>query len=131
MEYYWSIKNTHVVTALLSGAIFLFQGMLMWRASPWQKTLWFRYLPHVVDSVLLLSAIALAWITRQAPWEVSWLGTKLWVLLAYILCGAVALKRGPTMRIRRVFLFVALGLYAQIIATAVTRNPAGLLAWLG
>ena len=58
------------------------------------------------------------------------LGVKIAVLLAYILCGAVALKRGPTRRIRAIFFVVSLFLYAQIVAIAVRRDPSGLLLWL-
>jgi uncharacterized membrane protein SirB2 len=127
---YLAVKWTHVSLAILSGSVFFVHGLLMLRDSPLRHTVWFRILPHVIDTLLLSSAVLLAWMTGQAPWVLDWLGMKIGVLLAYIFCGAVALKRGPTRSIRAVFFVIALALYAQIVTIALTRNPAGLLGML-
>ena len=44
-------------------------------------------------------------------------------LLAYILLGTMALKRGETRNQRAVFLILALAAYAYIVGVALTRNP--------
>ena len=36
-----------------------------------------RTLPHVVDVVLLLSALAMLWAVRLSPWAVPWLRAKI------------------------------------------------------
>ena len=127
---YLVVKWAHVSLAVLSGSVFFVHGLLMLRDSPLLHTVWFRLVPHGIDTLLLSSAVLLAWLTGQAPWVLDWLGVKIAVLLAYILCGAVALKRGPTRRIRAIFFVVSLFLYAQIVAIAVRRDPSGLLLWL-
>ena len=43
-------------------------------------------------------------------------------LLAYIVCGTVALKRGRTMRQRTLFLAFAVLAYAYIVSVALTRS---------
>ena len=48
--------------------------------------------------VLLVSAIALAAITAQYPFVQPWLTAKVLALLAYILLGTVAIRRGRTRR---------------------------------
>ena len=127
---YLVVKWAHVSLAVVSGSVFFVHGLLMLRDSPLRHTVWFRLVPHGIDTLLLSSAVLLAWLTGQAPWVLDWLGVKIAVLLAYILCGAVALKRGPTRRIRAIFFVVSLFLYAQIVAIAVRRDPSGLLLWL-
>ena len=54
-----------------------------------------RSLPHVVDSVLLLSALTLAWLLRLTPGNASWLLAKIvgLVLLA-LLCVSLPLTAG-------------------------------------
>jgi hypothetical protein len=52
-----------------------------------------RVLPHIVDTVLLGSAIAMAVISAQYPFAADWLTAKLIGLLIYIGCGTMALKR--------------------------------------
>jgi uncharacterized membrane protein SirB2 len=52
-----------------------------------------RVLPHLVDTVLLGSAIAMAMISAQYPFAVNWLTAKLIGLLIYIGCGTMAFKR--------------------------------------
>lgn len=123
-----ALKWAHVSFAVLSGTLFATHGVLMLRESPLRKTVWFRVLPHGVDTLLLTSAVLLAWATGQAPWVLGWLGVKVGLVVVYILCGAIALKRGPTRRIRAVFFGVSLAIYLQIVSIAVTRNPLGLLA---
>lgn len=130
MDWYLPLKHLHVTLAVASGVGFFTHGVLMLLDSPWRETVWFRVVPHVVDTLLLTSAVVLAGYSGQLPWALDWLGMKIGVLLAYIVCGAIALKRGPTLRIRAVFFVLALALYAQIVTIALTRRPAGYLAFL-
>jgi uncharacterized membrane protein SirB2 len=91
--------------------------------SPWLKTRLARVVPHVIDSVLLGSALLMAWQSSQYPFAQGWLTTKFFGLLAYILCGTMALKRARTKGRRVVFLVLALLAYAYIVGVALARNP--------
>lgn len=51
-----------------------------------------KVLPHVIDTLLLISGIVLAVMAHLVPWLVPWLGVKLLALLAYIGLGTVAMK---------------------------------------
>lgn len=55
---------------------------------------WVKVLPHVIDSVLLLSGVSLAVLLQQNPLQQQWLQVKLLLLLLYIVLGSIALKRG-------------------------------------
>lgn len=120
---YLALKHLHVTCVVLSGLGFLVRGSLMCRASPWLTQRLTRTLPHIVDSVLLGSAIAMAVISSQYPFAQPWLTAKLGGLLAYIGLGTMALKRGRTLAIRRRFFVLALLSYAYIVGVALTRSP--------
>ena len=60
---------------------------------------------------------------KQYPLTDGWLTAKVVALLAYIVLGVIALKRGATKQ-TRVFAFAAaLFVFAYIVLVAVMRNP--------
>lgn len=120
---YLAIKHLHVTCVLLSGLGFLWRVGLMWRQSPLLQHRLTRVLPHLVDSLLLGSALLLAWQSAQYPFAVDWLTAKVLALLAYIVFGSMALKRGRTLGIRCGFAVLAVVTYAYIIGVAVQRSP--------
>ena len=128
---YAALKAVHVGSAVLSISGFAVRGALMLRGSPLLRTKFVRVAPHVVDTVLLASAVGLAWLSGQYPLAQPWLTAKVVALLAYIGLGAVALRYGPTLRLRTVAFGLALCAALYIVGVAVTRQPAGPLAWFG
>ncbi len=120
---YLALKHLHLSCVVLSGLGFLWRGGLMWRASPQLHTPLARRLPHVIDSVLLGSALALAFMSGQYPFAVDWLSAKFLALLLYIVLGSLALKRGPTMAVRRASFGLALATYGYIVGVALSRSP--------
>ena len=88
---------------------------------------WVRIVPHVVDTVLLVSAIALAAMIGDDPGTRGWLSAKVIGLLVYIALGSVALKYGPTRGVRSAAFVGALATFAYIVSVAVTKSPAGFL----
>lgn len=119
---YLLLKHLHITCVVLSGLGFSMRGWWMWRASPLLGRRLVRTLPHVVDTVLLGSAISMAVLSGQYPFVQGWLTAKLCGLLAYIVFGAIALKRGRTRTIRACFLGLALLAYAYIVSVALTRQ---------
>lgn len=120
---YALIKVTHITCAALSFSLFFLRGLWMLRAPQRLQLLWVRVLPHVIDTVLLASAITLAVWSRQYPGAAPWLTAKVVALLAYIGLGMLALRRGRTRGIRTLAWFAALGVFGYIVAVAYTRNP--------
>ena len=127
---YPALKALHVGCAVLSITGFAARGMLMLRDSPLLGARWLRIAPHVVDTVLLASALGLAWMSGQYPFAQSWLTAKLVALLAYIAFGTVALKRGRSKPVRTAAFALALVTVLYIVSVALTRNPLGFLALL-
>ena len=120
---YLALKYLHVTRVVLSGLGFALRGWWMLVDSPRLKTRLARVVPHVIDSVLLGSALVMAWQSSQYPFAQGWLTAKFFGLLAYILCGTMALKRARTKGRRVVFLVLAVLAYAYIVGVALTRNP--------
>ena len=120
---YLALKYLHIACVVLSGLGFTLRGWWMLNDSPRLKARLVRVAPHVIDSLLLGSALVMAWQSSQYPFAHSWLTAKFFGLLAYILCGTMALKRARTKGRRVVFLVLALLAYAYIIGVALTRNP--------
>ena len=57
-----------------------------------------RYLSYSIDTVLLTAALMLLTILPGAMFANGWLATKLVLLVAYVVLGSFALKRGRTPR---------------------------------
>lgn len=122
---YATLKAIHVTSAILSISGFAARGALMLGDSPLLERRFVRVAPHVVDTVLLASAVLLAWRSGQYPIEQPWLTAKVAALFAYVALGSVALSRGRTRAIRAVAFVLALGTVLYIVSVAVTRTPAG------
>lgn len=120
---YAAIKAVHIACAVLSAGGFAVRGVLMLRDSALLATRFVRVAPHVVDTLLLASAVALAWMSGQYPFAQSWLTAKVVALIAYILLGTLALKRGRSRAVRAAAFALALAAVLYILAVAVTRNP--------
>lgn len=123
MNYYLLLKHLHISCVVLSGLGFALRGLLMLADSPRLQERLLRVLPHVIDSVLLGSALLMAWLSSQYPFVQPWLTAKFFGLLAYIAFGAIALRRGPTKAIRALFLLQALVAYGYIVSAALTKQP--------
>jgi len=119
---YIALKYLHLSCVVLSGAGFVLRGVWMMRNSPMLARRWVRVLPHVVDTALLASAIALAVALGQYPLVNGWLTAKLAGLLAYIVLGSIALKRGRTRKIRIWAFCGAILVLAYIVAVALTKS---------
>jgi uncharacterized membrane protein SirB2 len=77
--------------------------------------------------VLLASGVWLAWFLKQYPFAHGWITAKLLGLLAYIVLGTIALRRGRTQGVRAAAFIGAVLAAAYIVSVALTRSPLGLL----
>lgn len=119
---YLALKHLHVTCVVLSGLGFCLRGWWMLRESPLRQHRLTRILPHIVDTLLLGSALTMAWMSGQYPFVHGWLTAKLFGLLAYILFGMMALKRGRTLAIRVRYFGLAVLAYVFIVSVALMRN---------
>lgn len=88
----------------------------------WRQLRLLRIAPHLVDTLLLMSALWLA-ISLQVSFVSGWLGAKLLAVLAYILIGRMALAAQISPVARGVWFVLALVCLIYIVGVAVTRSP--------
>lgn len=91
---------------------------------------WVRVAPHLVDALLLASAIALAVQQRQYPFVDAWLTAKVMGLMVYIGLGLAALRFGRSRLLRAAAWAAALAVFAWIVSVAITRSPLGFMGAL-
>ena len=124
---YGLVKLIHQAAVTLSIFGFVARGLGMLADSPWVRQPAARTLPHVVDTVLLVSGIALAWQLRVSPVAEPWLAAKLAGLVVYIGLGMIAL-RGRTKPQRVAAWIAALLTFGYIGSVALTKDPLGFLS---
>lgn len=128
---YLIAKSLHVGAVVLSLTGFAARGALMLSGSRLLEARFVRVAPHVVDTVLLASALWLAWLIGQYPFVQGWLTAKVLGLAAYIVLGSIALKRGRSRRVRVAAFAAALAAAGYIVCVALTRDARGPFALLG
>lgn len=126
---YLTLKTIHVSFVIISIVGFILRSILVYRESPILQRRWIRILPHVNDTLLLASALAMVVMSAQYPFVADWLTAKVFGLLAYIVLGVFAL-RGRTAIIRRNAFFAALTTFGWIVSVALIRHPAGIFSLL-
>jgi uncharacterized membrane protein SirB2 len=118
-----TVKLVHQACALLSISGFVLRGGLMIAGSPLLRRRWMRSWPHLIDTLLLVSGIWMAFNLHAHPGNSPWLNAKLVALLLYIAMGFVALRLGRTRRLRIAAFIAALAVFAYIGLVAFTRSP--------
>ena len=127
---YFVVKTIHQGAVALSLAGFFARGLGSLRGAAWVRSRLAKTLPHVVDTVLLLSALTLAWMLRLTPMAAPWLMAKIVGLLIYIGLGVVALRSGGPRTVRATAWAAALATFGWIVSVALTKNPLGVLSLL-
>lgn len=124
---YVLLKYTHTIAAVATISGFLLRGYWMLTGSARLQHRVTKVGPHVVDAVLLLAGIGMLWILHLNPFAQSWLLAKFAGLLAYIVLGTIAIKRGRTKPIRATAFVAAVAAFAYIAGVALSKSP---LSWL-
>ena len=117
------IKTIHISCAAASYLLFFLRGIWKLTGSAIMSQRWTRIVPHVVDTLLIVSAIALAVSIRQYPFVDAWLSAKVIALLLYIGLGFVALKYGRSKTVRLSAWIIAQLVFAYIVLVAINHNP--------
>lgn len=128
---YALVKAVHVGAVLLSGVGFFARGLGRLRGARWVEARALRVLPHAVDTILLLSALALAWMLQASPLAQPWLAAKIAGVFAYIGLGMGALRPGGPRRARAAAWLGALLVYAYVASVALTKDARGFFALAG
>ena len=125
------LKLVHVSCALLSVSGFILRGYWALREDPRRDNTVVRVLPHLVDTLLLASAVAMLVIWRISPLELPWVMAKILALLLYIGLGMVVMRWAKNRSMRLAAYIAALLSVAYIVCVALSHSPWGPLALFG
>ena len=117
-----TLTTIHLITVAITLSGFLLRGIWMLQDSANLKRPIVRILPHVNDTILLVSAVWAGALINQYPFFNSWLTAKLMGTLVYIVFGAIALTYGRTRTQRVVAFAAALVAFAYIVSVSVCRS---------
>lgn len=105
----------HVALAYLSLIFLLTRGILASRQIDWRQYKLLKIAPHIIDTLLLLSGIAL-FITTGYSLN-SWILAKILFLILYIIFAAKAFKKTQPFSLKHFILAVVSFMMILIVAT--------------
>lgn len=122
------LKLTHMSCALLSIGGFTLRGYWMLTDNSLLNLRTAKIFPHIIDTLLLGSAIGMLLVWEISPLELNWLTAKILGLLVYIILGMVALRFGRTKKEKAIAWLLALLSAGYIVSVAYSKNPLGLFS---
>ncbi|SAK70192.1 hypothetical protein AWB75_03579 [Caballeronia catudaia] len=125
-DHFPSVRAIHMTCAGLSIAGFVLRWIWMLTDSHLLTARPAKVLPHVMDTLLLASAVALVAIVGFSA-NAAWLSAKIAGLVVYIVLGTLALKRARTKGARAVYGVLAIIVFAFIASVARSHDPLGFL----
>lgn len=126
MATYFALKHVHILTAFLSVSLFILRYWWQYRGSAMSTKRWVRIVPHVNDTLLLGTGVALVLITHFYSFtpQGAWLTEKLFGVIIYIVLGFIALGRRPrSQQVRWIAFLLGLVVIYIVIKLATTKIP--------
>ncbi|MDH5178970.1 MAG: SirB2 family protein [Gammaproteobacteria bacterium] len=116
------IKLIHITTVLISISGFVLRGILLLRDSPIMRQRWIKIVPHINDTILLVTGITLAVSIQQYPFVHGWLTAKVIALLVYIGLGFMTIRFAHNKQQRLITWLAAILVFAYMLGVAHTRQ---------
>jgi uncharacterized membrane protein SirB2 len=122
---YEGLRYFHMLTVVISVTLLCLRYVLMMAGSPRLNNKALKVFPHINDTFLLASGVALIFITHFIPFTPAapWLSEKLILVVLYIVLGFIALKLGKNKAQRTVAFVAALACIAMAGKLAVLKLP--------
>ena len=127
---YLFLKYIHLVSVAASFALFFVRGLWIIRSYPRSEEAWARILPHVVDTVLVLSAVWLLFSSPQKGWPGDWLTIKLLLIAVYVALALYVFHVARGLVTRMLLWVMALLVFLFATTVAVLHDPRGILVVL-
>jgi len=115
------IKSIHVICALLSISGFIYRGILKLTSPEKLAQKWLKITPHIIDTVLLASAIYLVFAMQYYPSLFNWVTVKIIALVLYIVLGLFTLRFCKTRTGIIISFTLAISMFTYIVFVARTK----------
>jgi len=112
------LKQLHILCVILTLISFSIRGYWMVVDSGLLQHRLVRILPHIIDTILLLSGVSLAVIIYGEFYKYGWLMIKLGAVVVYIILGGVAIRYGKTRKLRISAMILAWCVFIYIVVMA-------------
>jgi len=109
--------------AIISISGFMVRGLLAINQHPAVKQRWIRIVPHIIDTLLLIAAIYLAYSLRANPMTQPWLAAKIIALVVYIGLGTQVIKMKGSITSQWLCYVLAIATFIYIGLVAVFKTP--------
>lgn len=90
---YTALKHLHMTAVAVSFLLFTLRYILRVANSSLAHKKWLKVVPHIVDTLLLASAIGLMFMIAQYPFVHMWLTVKVACVVGYIAMGVICFKQ--------------------------------------
>lgn len=120
------IKQVHVLTVVATLVLFTLRFVWKWQASEMLNRRWVKIVPHVNDTLLLLSGVVLMIMTASYPFTAqgSWMTEKLLATVVYIILGVYVLsKRQRAQSVRCIAFIAGVACFYLILYLTNTKLP--------
>lgn len=117
---YMAFKHIHMTLALLSFTGFVIRSFWAAKGSAILNKKWVKITPHIIDTLLLSTAIALIFIIQVYPFTAAgaWITAKIIGLVFYIVFATFTLKKAKTRLSRSAFFILSILSFLYIGYTA-------------
>lgn len=119
------LKYLHILCVAASFALLFVRGLWLLRSFPAAQENWVRMLPHAVDGLLVLTAVAML-ATSNKAWP-DWLWVKFGLILVYAVLSVLVFHVARNRWQRGIAWIAALLVFLFITTVAVLQNPSGIL----
>ncbi|MFQ3249904.1 MAG: putative membrane protein SirB2 [Glaciecola sp.] len=117
---YQAAMHLHVTAVVISLALFSFRFALLLKSSDILQKKWLKITPHVVDTILLASALFMLFYPDR-EFANAWVASKVIGVILYILSGFFALKWAKNNR-SRVIGFLCAVIWIMLTASVATSK---------
>jgi len=125
---YMTVKLIHQSAVALSLTGFFVRGAASLSGATWVLSRMAKTLPHIIDTVLLLSALTLAWMLSLTPANAPWLMAKVVGVVIYVALGVIAMRPTRSKRVRVAAWLAAMATAGWIVSVAITKSAWGVLS---
>jgi uncharacterized membrane protein SirB2 len=124
---YLFLKYLHIFCVASSFSLFFVRGLWVMRAYPPPGETWVKVLPHVIDTLLVLSAVGMLASVPRLEWP-GWMQVKLGLLVIYVLFAIVVFRAGRNLFFKVAAWIGGMLLFLYITTVAVLQHPLGVFS---
>lgn len=119
---YLALKHIHLTFVVLSFLVFFIRGIGLFMNSPLLHKKISKILPHIINTIMLVSGVVLAVHLGMKPGEQPWLIAKIVGLVFFVIIGIAVFKVKKSV-VSKVLWLDALLIFIYIVSVAITKNP--------